>query len=74
MKTIKIVLAAVIMIMVSSCAPKMHFPVSDIAPAADITLTKKLDDHNNYEINLTEKTLLPLTGSLLTRTHTFSGS
>lgn len=57
MKTIKIVLAAVIMIMVSSCAPKMHFPVSDIAPAADITLTKKLDNHNNYEINLTAKNL-----------------
>ncbi len=57
MKTIKLVSIALIMIMVTSCASKMHFPVSDIAPAADISMTKKTDSNNNYEINLTAKNL-----------------
>lgn len=57
MKTFKIVSVAVIMMVVSSCATRMHFPISSAAPAADITLTKKLDKNNNYEINLTAKNL-----------------
>jgi len=57
MKTLKILSVAVIMMLVSSCATKMHFPISSVAPAADITLTKKLDKNNNYGINLTAKNL-----------------
>lgn len=57
MKTLKLLSIALIMMLVSSCAAKMHFPVSSAAPAADITLSKKLDKNNNYEINLTAKNL-----------------
>lgn len=57
MKSLKLLSIAVIMMLVSSCAAKMHFPVSSAAPASDITLSKKLDKNNNYEINLTAKNL-----------------
>jgi mannitol-1-phosphate/altronate dehydrogenase len=57
MKPLKLVSVAVILMLISSCATKMHFPVSSIAPAADIVLTKKLDKNNNYGITLTAKNL-----------------
>lgn len=57
MKNLKYPLIALIMMMISACSTKLHFPVSSIAPAADITLTKKLDRNNNYAIALTAKNL-----------------
>jgi hypothetical protein len=57
MKAFKIISVAVIMMLVSSCAAKMHFPVSSVAPAADITLTRKIDKNNNFGINLTATNL-----------------
>jgi PBP1b-binding outer membrane lipoprotein LpoB len=57
MKTLKYVSVAVMVLLVSSCATEMHFPVSSVAPAADITLTKKLDRNNNFRITLTARNL-----------------
>jgi len=50
-----IILAA--MLFLSSCASTEKFPVSTVAPAADITAVKKLDKNNNYAIEVTAKNL-----------------
>ncbi len=50
-----IILAA--MLFLSSCASTEKFPVSTVAPAADITAVKKLDKNNNYTIDVTAKNL-----------------
>jgi len=44
------------MLLLASCATE-KFPVSTVAPAADITAVKKLDKNNNYTINVTAKNL-----------------
>ncbi len=41
----------------SSCASKLVFPVSNVAPAAEITVKIKKDDNGNREINLNSKYL-----------------
>jgi len=45
------------MLFLSSCASTEKFPVSTVAPAADITAVKKLDKNNNYAIEVTAKNL-----------------
>jgi len=45
------------MLFLSSCASTEKFPVSTVAPAADITAVKKLDKDNNYAIEVTAKNL-----------------
>jgi len=45
------------MLLLASCASTEKFPVSTVAPAADITAVKKLDKNNNYTINVTAKNL-----------------
>ncbi|WP_339836837.1 hypothetical protein [uncultured Flavobacterium sp.] len=54
MKKILLLCAMVIM---SSCASKLVFPVSNVAPAAEITVKIKKDDNGNREINLNSKYL-----------------
>jgi len=45
------------MVILSSCASKLVFPVSNVAPAAEITVKIKKDDNGNREINLESKYL-----------------
>lgn len=41
----------------SSCATTVNFPTSDVAPAADISATKKVDKNGNFKISITAKNL-----------------
>lgn len=54
MKKLFVLLAVVLL---SSCASKLVFPVSKIAPAAQITVKIKKDNNGNSEINLNSKYL-----------------
>ncbi|WP_438966183.1 hypothetical protein [Flavobacterium sp.] len=45
------------MVMLSSCASKLNFPVSNVAPAAEISVKIKKDNNGNREINLESKYL-----------------
>jgi hypothetical protein len=45
------------MVILSSCASKLVFPVSNVAPAAEISVKIKKDDNGNREINLKSKYL-----------------
>jgi hypothetical protein len=45
------------MLLLASCASTEKFPVSTVAPAADITAVKKLDKNKNYAIDVTAKNL-----------------
>ncbi|MDY0098129.1 MAG: hypothetical protein RBR81_02910 [Bacteroidales bacterium] len=45
------------MLLAVSCASTVKFPLSSVAPAADITAVKKTDKHNNFTINVTAKNL-----------------
>lgn len=57
MKAIKSLLIICAVILFTSSASTAKFPVSSIAPAADITAKKKQDKYNNYVIELTVKNL-----------------
>lgn len=47
----------ILILFFASCATGVKFPVSDVAPAADITVAKKTDKHNNYTINVIAKNM-----------------
>ena len=58
MKSIKhLALVILVGLILTSCASTANFPTSSIAPAADITATKKMTKNNNYNIKLTVKSL-----------------
>lgn len=57
MKTIKSIVFLGIIILLSSCATTVNFPVSTAVPAAEIVAKKKQDKHDNYVIELTAKNL-----------------
>jgi hypothetical protein len=46
----KILLSVVMMFLMTSCATVAKFPVSEVAPSADITAKIKKDKQNNFEI------------------------
>lgn len=48
----KVVFGLVVMLIIASCTPVIKFPVSSIAPAANITAKKKMDKNNNYVIEV----------------------
>lgn len=52
----KIVFFALV-IFVSSCTSTVKFPVSSVAPAADIVAKKKQDKNGNYKLEVTAKNL-----------------
>ena len=52
----KIVFFALV-IFVSSCTSTAKFPVSSVAPAADIVAKKKQDKNGNYKLEVTAKNL-----------------
>lgn len=57
MKPIRNLLLISLVIMLGSCGTTAKFPVSSIAPAADITAVKKTDNHNNITLQITAKGL-----------------
>lgn len=46
-----------VLLLVSSCATSVNFPVSRWVPAADISASVKKDNNNNYNIKVTTKYL-----------------
>lgn len=46
-----------LIVLVSSCATKVSFPVSNIVPAADISAKKKTDNNKNFTLEITAKNL-----------------
>jgi Flp pilus assembly protein CpaB len=57
MKKIQNVLLLAMALFVSACASSVKFPVSGIAPAAEITATKKADKNGNNKIAITANNL-----------------
>ena len=57
MKTVKNVLIGALVVLLSSCATTTKFPISNAAPASDITVTKKQDKNKNFVIEVTAKNL-----------------
>lgn len=53
MKTIKLMTIAMVLLLVTSCATSVKFPVSRLVPAADISASIKKDNNNNYDIKVT---------------------
>lgn len=47
----------VFMLLTTSCATYVKFPVSQIVPAAEISANKTKDNNNNYDIRVTAKYL-----------------
>jgi hypothetical protein len=57
MKHIKCLMLIALAVVFASCGATAKFPVSSIAPAADITARKKTDNHNNITLQITAKSL-----------------
>ncbi|MFO7674056.1 MAG: hypothetical protein R6V74_10155 [Lutibacter sp.] len=57
MKSLINLLFVTVLVLLTSCATTVKFPVSGVAPAAEITATKKQDKNNNYVIEVTAKNL-----------------
>lgn len=53
----KIILSALVLIFITSCATKVNFPVSKVAPGADITAKVKKNANDNYKIDLKAENL-----------------
>lgn len=52
-----IIIITSLLFLLASCGTAVKFPVSDVAPAADITATVKKDKQNNYAIKVTADNL-----------------
>lgn len=57
MKPLRISLIVALTLVLASCGTTLKFPVSSIAPAADITAKKKTDNHNNITLQITARSL-----------------
>jgi hypothetical protein len=57
MKLVQLVSVAVIMMLVASCSNSIDFPVSAVAPAADIIASVKQDKNSNFEVTVTARNL-----------------
>lgn len=57
MKNLKIIALFIAILFMASCANRAKFPVSNVAPSADITATKKVDKNGNTKISITAKNL-----------------
>lgn len=53
----KIILTVLVLIFITSCGTKVNFPVSRVAPGADITAKVKKDGNDNYKIDLRAENL-----------------
>jgi len=57
MRSTEIILLIAVAAMLGSCATTSDFPVSDIVPAAEITVKKKQEKNNNYRIIVNARNL-----------------
>ena len=57
MRTSKIILAFCLVFLLASCATTADFPVSEMVPAAEISLKVKEDKNKNYKISIKAKHL-----------------
>ena len=57
MKTFKLLIISALVIILSSCATSIKFPVSTIAPAADIVASVTKDQNGNTKITIKAKNL-----------------
>jgi len=57
MKTFKTLIISALVILLSSCASNIKFPVSTIAPAADIVASVTKDQNGNTKITIKAKNL-----------------
>lgn len=57
MKAIKYALIGMLALMVTSCGTTVKLPVSEVTPAAEITVNRRADKNDNYKINVTAKYL-----------------
>ncbi len=57
MKKLKRLLFITVITLLSACATKVNFPLSNIVPAAEITATKKQDNNDNYAIEVIAENL-----------------
>lgn len=53
----KIAFGLVFTLIIASCSPVTKFPVSSVAPAANITAKKKVDKNKNYVIEVTARNM-----------------
>ncbi|MFD0931184.1 hypothetical protein ACFQ0R_01085 [Psychroflexus salinarum] len=56
-KKIALPLSMLLLIFITACATKVNFPVSQVAPGADITAKVKKDGNDNYKIDLKAENL-----------------
>ncbi|MFA9289857.1 MAG: hypothetical protein ACEQSF_01335 [Solirubrobacteraceae bacterium] len=52
MKKLNQVLLIILLVLYNSCSTKSKFPVSDVTPAANISVKKGKDTHSNYTIKI----------------------
>jgi|ERR1035437_4482840 hypothetical protein len=57
MKNLKIITILSLILILSSCGVTAKFPVSNVAPAADITIKKQYDKNGNCKISIEAKNL-----------------
>ena len=57
MKSLINVSSLIVIFLLTSCGTTTKFPVSNVAPAAEITATKKQDKNKNYVIEVVAKNL-----------------
>jgi hypothetical protein len=57
MKATNYTLIGMLLLLVTSCGTTVTLPVSEVTPAAEITVKRKADKSDNYKINVTAKYL-----------------
>lgn len=57
MKTTKNLVMMLSIILLSSCAKSIKFPISSVVPAATISATKKVDKQMNFTLEINSKNL-----------------
>lgn len=57
MKTVKSLVIVCVLALITSCSSTLKFPISNDAPAADITAKIKKDKYDNFQIEVVAKNL-----------------
>lgn len=57
MKTVSYLLTLIVVLSLTACGTTAKFPVSNVAPAADIKAVKKTDSNKNITLEITAKNL-----------------
>ena len=57
MKINKLFYAITLILFLSSCTKSIHFPVSTVVPAANISAIKKIDNQKNFALEITARNM-----------------